>query len=155
MLFIYKIVKRGELDRSLNMRYYLLRKCLTEVNGMAKPRKITEEKREQIRAEYATGMYTYPELAVKYAVHVNTIFRICKEESYQTQLASNRLYQKRNVKEIYERRRGSHKMYSLTLHKETDADLIAKLDSVENYSAYLRSLLLDALAKEQSDLKSK
>lgn len=117
---------------------------------MAKPRKITDEQRKQIREEYATGMYSYPELATKYDVHPNTIFRICKDETYQIQLAANRRYQKRNVKEIYERRRDSHKVYSLTLHKETDAELIAKLDSVENYSAYLRSLLLDALSKEQS-----
>jgi len=122
---------------------------------MAKPRKITDEQRKQIRAEYASGLYSYPALAAKYDVHPNTIFRICKDETYQIQLAANRQYQKRNVKEIYERRKDRHKVYSLTLHKETDAALIAKLDGVENYSAYLRNLLQEALAKEKSDTNNK
>ena len=122
---------------------------------MPRPQKITDEQRVQIREEYATGMYTYAELALKYAVHPNTVFRICKDKSYQLQLAANRRYQKRNVKEIYDRRRDSHKTYGLTLHKDTDAELIAKLDSVDNYSAYLRSLLQEAVAKEKNALSNK
>jgi len=116
---------------------------------MANSPKLTEEQRQQIRLEYASGMYSYAALAAKYDVHQNTIFRICKEETYLAQLESNRKYQQRNIQEIYERRKGSHKVYRLTLHKENDADVIDKLDSVENYSAYLRNLILADLNREE------
>ena len=81
--------------------------------------KLTDEQKEKIREEYATGLISQRNLAKKYKVSKKAIFNIIHPEKYQAQLEKYKLnqhskqyYQKDKHKEyIKKHRRYKQKLY--------------------------------------------
>ena len=81
--------------------------------------KLTDEQKEKIREEYATGLISQRNLAKKYKVNRKTIFNVIHPKKYQEQLEKYKLnqhskqyYQKEKHKEyIKKHRRYKQKLY--------------------------------------------
>ena len=53
--------------------------------------RLTEEQKQAIRKEYATGLATHRSLADKYGVNRKTIFNILNHDKYLKQLEDNKI----------------------------------------------------------------
>jgi DNA-binding XRE family transcriptional regulator len=69
--------------------------------------KLTDEQKEKIREEYATGLISQRNLAKKYKVNRKTIFNIIHPKKYQAQLEKYKLNQ--HSKQYYQKEK--HKEY--------------------------------------------
>ena len=81
--------------------------------------KLTEQQKETIRKEYATGLVSHRNLAEKYNVNRKTIYNILNPDKYQQQLERNKennhskqYYNKEKHKDyIKQHRRYKQKLY--------------------------------------------
>lgn len=83
--------------------------------------KLTNEQRELIRKEYATGLATHRSLAEKYKVDKKTIYNILNAEKYLQQL--ERYKQEQHSKKYYEKQKHrnyikTHRQYKQKLYVE-------------------------------------
>ena len=116
--------------------------------------RLSEQQKNEIRERYnnSCGSITYANLAEEYGVSSNTIARIMNPQYYEKERERNRL----RMQDYRTNSEPTSKVYSpLHCHIEKDADIIAKLDSVENRNGYIKDLIRkDISGKSSSRPKS-
>ena len=114
---------------------------------MAIKHRLSDKSRAEIRALRQQG-HTNKALAIQFGVSEQTIIRICRPDLYEKNLESNKRYQNKNSKQIYQACKANSKTYKLELHKINDADIINYLDSRDNVQGYLRSMIVNDIEKK-------
>lgn len=99
--------------------------------------KLTETQIAEIREKYSSAKTTHRALAEEYGVSYTTINRILNSDYADRERARNRERNKRN-KDAYNM---NSKYYTFCFNTEKDADVIDKLDSVENRQGYIKELV--------------
>lgn len=117
---------------------------------MANKVKLTPEQIEAIPRLYDNGL-TEAEIADKFGVSAMTIHRYRNPEYYEKHKEKAKERQKTNLKEVQRTRAQNHKAYNLSFHKENDAAVVDKLAAVDNVQGYIRGLILDDIARDESN----
>lgn len=99
--------------------------------------KLTEKQIAEIVKKYKTGAATHRVLAEEYGVSRSTINRILNPAYAANEREANRERINRN-RSLYE---DKIKKYRLTLHTSNDADIIEKLEAVDNRQGYIKQLI--------------
>lgn len=117
---------------------------------MAGRSKLSDAQRSEIVKLHDEEGVPFAELAVRYGVNWRTIARICRPEKYVAEKERNAEYSKRNAQQIWATRKQNEHVYRLVLNKNSeDRDMIEHLDTQENVSGYLRSLVREDMSKEK------
>jgi len=105
--------------------------------------KIKDEIRKKIIKDYKTGQYSYASLAKKYGVSGTSIGRIVNPEYQEREREKNRLRQLNYTQPKAE--------YSINLRfSKQDHELVEKVKSVDNKQTYIKDLIREDIAKENS-----
>ena len=80
---------------------YKSEKIKIEFSDKDKRIKLTEEQRQQIKKDYATGLISHRGLAEKYKVDRKTIYNILHEDRYKEQL--ERYKEEKHSKKYYDK----------------------------------------------------
>ena len=118
---------------------------------MARPSKLTDEQKLQIRKLRDEEGRSYPSLAAQFDVSQNTIIRICRPDYYKAGLKASLKYQEENIKDIYEKRKANYSFYRLTFHNEYDAAVIEVLNAQDNVQNYIRELILNDIQNSERE----
>ena len=119
---------------------------------MAGSQKLSDAERKEIRRLNEEEGISYAALAVRFDVSYPTISRICNPDKYEEQKKRNIESNRKNMKKILRQRKESQRVFSITLTRSKDSDMINHLDSKDNVSGYLKSLIrkdMDAAAPSQ------
>lgn len=112
--------------------------------------KLPPEVQEKIRELYATGGYSYSQLAAKYGVSINTISRCINDPTGEKTREENRRYYQENAKAINQRAIAANKEFRLKLNRKTDAEMIEYLESKENFRQYILGLIREDMNKQKN-----
>lgn len=104
-------------------------------------KKLTDEQISEIRKERSEHNTSFSILAKKYDVSANTILRICNPDKYINHLNSNKIYQEQNKEKIKDNKRTNYTRFQLLFHKINDAEVIEKLNSQNNVTEYIKTLI--------------
>lgn len=107
--------------------------------------RISDEIREQIRKDYATGKYTYRALAAKYGISYTSIGRILIPEYEEREREKNRIRQRERT---YDQPKAIYKM-NVSFYAQ-DQPLVDKVKSVYNIQEYIKGLISSDIKKENS-----
>ena len=116
---------------------------------MANRRKLTDEQIEAIARRRENGQ-SYTDIAEEFGVSPTTIYRHLHRDYYARHKERAREYQRQKAKQVIENRRSSHKVYTLSFHTENDAEVIKKLNSVDNVQNYVRQLIAADISGDES-----
>lgn len=119
---------------------------------MAGNPKLSQADREEIRRLNEEDGLSYAALAVRYDVSYPTISRICNPDKYEEQKKRNIESNRKNMQKILLQRKESQRVFNITLTRSKDGDMISHLDSQDNVSGYLKSLIrkdMDASSSSQ------
>ena len=111
--------------------------------------KLPPEIREEIQALYATGNYSYGQLAAKYGVSINTISRCINDPTGEKTREENRRYYQENAKAINLRTIAANKEFRLKLNRKSDREIIEFLESKENFRQYILGLIKEDMNKQE------
>lgn len=104
--------------------------------------RISDEIRNQIKKDYATGRYSYASLAAKYGVSGTSIGRIVNPDYYNRDLVKTRIRQR-----TYEQPKPS---YAVNLRfYDKDQALIDKVKAEPNTQQYLKDLIAADIKKKK------
>lgn len=105
--------------------------------------RVSDEIREQIKRDYASGFHSHRSLGDKYGVSRTTIARILNPDYVEREREANRIRM-----QSYEQPKPAY-MVSLRFY-ENDQTLIDKVKSVDNMQQYIKSLIAEDIKKENS-----
>lgn len=98
--------------------------------------KLTVLQKEEIKNKYSSCNLSYRELAEEYGVSWITIARLMNPSYAQKERVTKREHAKA-VRSAH----ATKTFAPLTCHLEKDADIIEKLDSVDNRQGYIKALI--------------
>lgn len=103
--------------------------------------RISDEVKDLIRRDYATGKYSYAALSAKYGVAGTSIGRIVNPDYQEREREKNRIRQR-----TYEQPKPAYTMNVRFYHGEDT--LIDKIKSVDNIQQYIKNLIANDIEKD-------
>ena len=116
---------------------------------MARPTKLTEKEKTQIRNLRDQTSLPYAAIAARFGVSERTIIRICNPEAYERQKEVNRKYQAEKGAQIRAQRAENSKRYQVIFHTVHDAPVVERLNKEKNVQDYIRQLVLRDIKSEE------
>jgi transposase-like protein len=100
--------------------------------------RLSEEQKQAIRKEYATGLATHRSLAEKYRVNRKTIYNILNHDKYLKQLEENKI--NKHSKKYYQKEK--HREY-IKIHRRYKQKLYINKEIGDDYETFKTNKILD------------
>lgn len=106
--------------------------------------KLTPKDKEQIRLLHFEDKVSYRNLARKYGVSTQTIYRTCNQKVYDKALEQNRQYKQ---KDKYQKEKAARRFFRLSFSRKNNPDIIEWLEKQDSIQSYIQGLIEDDMAK--------
>lgn len=104
--------------------------------------KLSEQQKAEIRNRYAAGGVTIRQLADDYKVGSTTISRILYPKYAKEEIAKRNTPENKTKEKIYfQEYKSNRKRYKFVFNNEKDAEILEKINNVENKTSYFGELI--------------